>query len=336
MVALKSERRVYLWRMSPHATPKDASVDVKLIDILGLLKAAFDAKQAFAFVDADGKVVPSKDAAENCIFIADFKMSADGSTCRLLINRGDPDVAHPSFINPSALTVKNVPPGRGEVQGWSAHMVIRTKADPTGNHRAAFERMQNVSSTLVQRYLDALLDQATEGKPEYTFEKVLKKGKKSVVETRPYKLRLGINKVPSEDLLNDVKNGALTAITLIRRNPEYSGPGNPTVITSVKERLVIRTHKLEKDKAIDYIKDVTQWGKSNDYDEVQFSVTDLPGDTSANPRFAIEKADAMDTIYSRTHRITGFQKLLETCYQEIEPEIADKMSAELSNEKLWK
>lgn len=232
--------------------------------------------------------------------------------------------------------VKNVPPGRGEVQGWSAHMVIRTKADPTGNHRAAFERMQNVSSTLVQRYLDALLDQATEGKPEYTFEKVLKKGKNSVVETRPYKLRLGINKVPSEDLLNDVKNGALTAITLIRRNPEYSGPGNPTVVTSVKERLVIRTHKLEKDKAIDYIKDVTQWGKSNDYDEVQFSVTDLPGDTSANPRFAIEKADAMDTIYSRTHRITGFQKLLETCYQEIEPEIADKMSAELSNEKLWK
>lgn len=335
MVALKSERLVYLWRMTPHTTPKDAP-SVALKDILDLLKDAFDNKRAFAFVDADGKVVPSREAAENCIFIADFKTSQDGKTCRLLINRGDPDVAHPSFINPAALTVKNVLPGRGEVQGWSAHMVIDTIADAIGNHRAAFERMQNVSSTLVQRYLDALLDHVTEGKVEYTYKKPLKKGKKTIVEMRPYKLRLGINKVPSENLLNDVKTGALTAITLIRSEPEYSGPGDPTVVNSVKERLTIRTKKLEKDKALDYIKDVTQWGKNHDYDEVQFSVTDLPGDTSANPRFAIEKAEAMDTIYSRTHRITGFSKLLETCYQEIENEIAEKMAKDLSNENLWK
>jgi hypothetical protein len=335
MVALRSERRVYLWRIGPHSTPQEAP-SVALSDILGLLKDAFDNKRAFAFVDADGKVAPTQDAAENCIFIADFQTSADGKSCQLLINRGDPDVAHPSFINPAALTVKNVPPGPDEVQGWSAHMVLNLTSDATGNHRAAFERMQNVSSTLVQRYLDALLDQATEGDPKYTFEKALKRGKKTVVETRPYKLRLGINKVPSENLLEDVKTGSLTAITLIRREPQYSGPGDPTVVNSVKERLVIRTKKLEKDQALDYIKDVTQWGKNNDYDEVQFSVTDLPGNTSAHPRFAIEKADAMDTLYSRTHRITGFSKLLETCYQKIESEIADKMAAELINENLWK
>jgi len=209
-----------------------------------------------------GKVAPTQDAAENCIFIADFKTSADGKTCQLLINRGDPDVAHPSFINPAALTVKNVPPGPDEVQGWSAHMVLNLTSDATGNHRAAFERMQNVSSTLVQRYLDALLDQATEGDAKYTYEKALKRGKKTVIETRPYKLRLGINKVPSENLLEDVKTGSLTAITLIRREPQYSGPGDPTVVNSVKERLVIRTKKLEKDKALDYIKDVTQWGST--------------------------------------------------------------------------
>lgn len=335
MVALKSERHVYLWRVNPHATPKDAPA-VTLEKILDLLQEAFDNKRAFAFVDADGKVVPSTENAENCIFIADFKRLKGSHICQLLINRGDPDVAHPSFINPAALTVKNVAPGRGEVQGWSAHMVIDTTADATGHHRAAFERMQNVSSTLVQRYLDALLDQATHGKAEYSYEKPLKKGKKTVVETRPYKLRLGINKVPSENLVNDVNTGALTAITLIRREPEYTGPGNPTVVNSISERLTIRTKKLEKDQALDYIKDITQWGKSNDYDEVQFSVTDLPGDTSAHPRFAIEKADAMDTIYSRTHRITGFSKLLETCYQQIEEEIAGKMAQELSNENLWK
>ena len=335
MVALKSERRVYLWRLQPHTSPKDAPV-ITLSDILDLLKDAFVNKKAFAFVDAEGRVAPTHDAAENCIFIADFETSTDGKTCRILINRGDPEIAHPSFINPSALTVKNVPPGRGEVQGWSAHMVINKQADATGNHRAAFERMQNVSSTLVQRYLDALLDHTTEGKPEYVYQKTLKRGKKTIVEDRPYKLRLGINKVPSENLLDNVKVGALAGITLIKHNTEYSGPGDPTVVNSVKERLVIRTKKLDKDKAVDYIKEVTQWGKAHDYDEVQFSVTDLPGDTSANPRFAIEKADAMDTVYSRTHRITGFSKLLETCYQKIEADIADKMAIELSNEHLWK
>lgn len=335
MVALKSERRVYLWRIHPHATPKDAPV-VKLDDILDLLEDAFAKKRAFAFVDADGKVAPTQKTADNCIFIADFETSADGKTCRMLINRGDPEVAHPSFINPAALTVKNIPPGRGEVQGWSAHMVINKHADGTGKHRAAFERMQNVSSTLVQRYLDALLDHATNGKREYTYEKVLKRGKKTIVEERPYKLRLGINKVPSENLLEDVKEGSLTGITLIRQATEYNGPGDPTVVNSVKERLVIRTKKIDKNTAVDYIREVTQWGKDQNYDEVQFSVTDLPGDTSANPRFAIEKAEAMDTVYSRTHRLTGFSKLLETCYQRIESHIADKMARELSNEALWK
>lgn len=335
MVALKTERRVYLWRMRPHSTPNDAPV-VALSEILDLLETAFNDKKAFAFVDADGKVAPTQDAAENCIFIADFATSADGKTCRILINRGDPEIAHPSFINPVALTVKNVPPGQGEVQGWSAHMVINKQADATGNYRAAFERMQNVSSTLVQRYLDALLDHATQGKPEYIYQKSLKRGKKIIVEDRPYKLRLGINKVPSESLINNVKEGALNGVTFIRNETEYSGPGDPSVVNSVKYKLVIRTKKLDKDNALDYIKDVTQWGREHKYDEVQFSVTDLPGDTSANPRFAIEKADAMDTVYSRTHRITGFSKLLETCYQKIEAEIADKMAIELSNETLWK
>ena len=69
---------------------------------------------------------------------------------------------------------------------------------------------------------------------------------------------------------------------------------------------------------------------------MQFSITQLPGGSTAHPRFEIEKLDAMDTIYSRSHRITGFSNLLETCYQSIDGEIAGKMIAELSNKSLWK
>jgi hypothetical protein len=336
MVALKSERMIYLWRMSPHASPKEAPVDVKFEQIFEILKATYENKEAFAHVDAKGKVAPSHEAAENCIFIADIQKSRDGKTCSLLINRGDPDVAHPSFINPKAQTVTHVPPGRGEVQGWSAHMVIRTAADGMKGHRAAFERMQNVSSTLVQRYIDALVDKATEGKSEFTYKKPIKKGKKTEIEIRSYKLRLSINKVPSDDLVADVKKGRLSAIKLIRTKPEYSGPGDPTIVSSISEVLRIGTKNVDENSALDYIKKIRDWGKENEYDEVQFSITELPGGSTAHPRFEIEKLDAMDTIYSRSHRITGFSGLLETCYQEIDAEIAGKMIAELSNESLWK
>lgn len=336
MVALKSERRLYLWRVSPHASPKEAPANVKLEQIFDILKTAFDNKSAFAYVDDKGKVVPSNQIAENCIFIADISKSADGKTCTILINRGDPEVAHPSFINPKAQTVKHVPPGRGEVQGWSAHMVVRVAPDGIKGHRAAFERMQNVSSTLVQRYLDALVDKATEGQSEFTYEKPIKKGKKTVLEVRPYKLRLSINKVPSEDLVADVKKGRLSAIKLIRTKPNYSGPGDPTIVSSISEVLRIGTKNVENNKVMEYIEKIKFWGKENEYDEVQFSITELPGGASAHPRFEIEKLDAMDTIYSRTHRITGFSKLLETCYQKIDGEISGKMITELSNNSLWK
>jgi hypothetical protein len=100
--------------------------------------------------------------------------------------------------------------------------------------------------------------------------------------------------------------------------------------------LRIGTKNVDENSALDYIKKIRDWGKENEYDEVQFSITELPGGSTAHPRFEIEKLDAMDTIYSRSHRITGFSGLLETCYQEIDAEIAGKMIAELSNESLWK
>ncbi|HEX8301445.1 hypothetical protein [Sphingomonas sp.] len=337
MVALKTERRVFLWRVSPHAAPKDAGITVTFDQIFQILNDAFVSKKAFAHLDSDGNIVPSTASADpkKCIFIADIQVTADKKHCTFLINRGDPDVAHPSFINPIAQTVENVAPKGDQVQGWSAHMTIATVADSKGQHRACFERMQGVSSTLVQRYLDALTDAATEGDPAYVYDKPLKRGKKTVIEQRPYKLRLGINKIPSETLQKDLNDGVLSEITLIKTEPSYAGPGNPEVLNSVKEKLTIHTKKVAKDSAMDYIKEVTGWAKAHNYDEIQFRINSLPGDTTASPRFLLEKADAMDTLYARSRRLTGFTALLETCYAQISPEISSKMLAELTNESLW-
>lgn len=337
MVALKTERSVFLWHLAPHPMPREAPVDVTLNEILDHLKKAFEDKKAFAHIDSDGNLVElgSATPAKNCIYIADLRPNKSGTAVAMLINRGDPDVAHPSFINPLASTVKNVPPGADEVQGWSSHLIVSTEADALGRYRAAFERIPNVSSTLVQKYLDALIDHATGGDPNYVYQKLIRKGKKTSTEDRAYKLRLGIGKVPSENLERDIKDGVLTGVTLIRTNPKYAGPGDPTVLKSVKEQVTLRVKDVDDGRAMEFARSIAAWGRDNQYDEVQFKIEELPGNRSSSPRFQLEKADAMDTLYVRSRRLTDFNSLLETCYPEVNKEIARRMLDELNNDANW-
>ena len=337
MVALKTERQVFLWHIAPRAIPSDAPVDVKLSDILNILDDAIASKKAFVYLRSDGGIAGDKDPkdSKNCIFIAQMKTTHDGYARMLLINRGDPDAANPSFLDPVQNTVEHVPPGVDQVQGWSAHMTIAIQPSADGRHRACFERMTNVSATLAQRYLEALLDQATSGDPQYTYTKTVKKGKKYVDEIRSYKIRLGVNKVPSERVLDDIKNSELSGIKLIRKNVKYAGVASPSIVKEITETLKISTNDVDKNALQNYIHSVQQWGKDKGYDEIQFEVTNLPGGGSASPRFSLEIADAMDTLYSRSQRVTGFGKFLETCYADIDSEISGKMLDLMKDESHW-
>jgi hypothetical protein len=337
MVALKTERQVFLWHIAPRAIPSDGPPDVKLSDIFTILDAAIANNTAFAYLRPDGGIAGDSDPkdSKNCIFIAQMTTTPDGYARTLLLNRGDPDAANPSFLNPVKNTVQHVPPGKDQVQGWSAHMTIAIKPGTDGRHRACFERMTNVSATLAQRYIEALIDQATEGDPKYTYKKTVKKGKKFVEEVRAYKLRLGVNKVPSEKILDDIKNSELSGIKLIRKNAIYDGVASPSIVKDITETLKISMNDVDKNTLQNYIKNVQIWGKNKGYDEIQFEVTNLPGGGSASPRFSLEIADAMDTLYSRSQRITGFGKFLETCYADIDPEISSKMLGLMKDEAHW-
>jgi len=337
MVALKTERQVFLWHIAPRAIPADAPVTVKLSEIFAILDKAMEEKTAFAYLRSDGAIAGDEDEKDrkNCIFIAKMKTTPDGYARVLLLNRGDPDAADPSFLDPEKNTVEYVPPGEGQVQGWSAHLTIAIKPGADGRHRACFERMSNVSATLAQRYLETLIDQATQGNPEYTYSKTVKKGKKFVDEDREYKIRLGVNKVPSEKILEDIKNSELGGIKLIRKNVKYAGVNVPNVVKEITETLRISTKNVEPATLMSYISDVQKWGKEEGYDEIQFDVRNLPGGGSASPRFSLEIADAMDTLYSRSQRITGFKAFLKTCYAEIDPEISGKMLGLMKDEAHW-
>jgi hypothetical protein len=337
MPALRTERHVFLWKVSAQTVPADAPLNHSVPQILDMLHAAYEEGKAFAFLNSAGRLASGEDEQDikKCIFIADMKLSNDQSAWCLLINRGDPDVVHPSFMNPRSRSVKNIEPARDEVQAWSAHMVVDVAPQKDGRHRACFEQMPGVSSTLVQTYLDALLSHAAEGDPQFSFTRHLKRGRKVVEVSRPFKLRLEVGKVPSESLKEDVKKGTLREITLHRTNVEYQGPAAPSVVKSVKSELRILTKDVTETAAMAYAQSIIPWAREHGYDEIQFHVTKLPGGTSAHPRFELDKLDALETLYSRSQRITGFREMLSACYEEMHPELAKKMLAIIREDSHW-
>ncbi|WP_147385846.1 hypothetical protein [Oleomonas cavernae] len=337
MVALKTERQIFMWRMQGHPLPKEASAEVDIHKIFEIIELAHQNGSAKMYFDNDHKIVMEQgDFSEvNCIYIADIKTNGRQGIKTILINRGDPDAANPAFIKPVSEDVRSVEPEDDEMQGWSAHLVISTNADSQGEFRACFEQMQNVSSTLVQKLLDSILDKYTQGNSDFLYEKVLRSRGKTRVELRPYKIRLSINRVPSEKIIEDIKKGELSEINLIKKKPQYTGPGAPDIMKSISEKLTIRTKRVDENRISNYIRNVMLWAKNNNYNEIQFKITDLPGKKSSSPRLMVDKIDAMETLYSRSQRITGFGLMLEACYSKVQLQIEKKMISVIESEERW-
>ena len=101
MVALRSERRVFLWRIHPRPVPLDSKKTVTFDECLKILETAFKAGTARAYLGVSGILDDnSADRDEkNQIYIAQITRNVNRKTVTLLINRGDPNVVSPAFIN---------------------------------------------------------------------------------------------------------------------------------------------------------------------------------------------------------------------------------------------
>jgi hypothetical protein len=127
MVALKTERRVYMWQVASRPMPKEAPIIVTLAEVIGTLRAAYGDEIAEIFLNSDGRVMPPDAPAadkdpKNRVYISDF--SEDEGFVTMLINRGDPTVSDTAFIDAETGKVRTVAPRENESQGWSAHLVI--------------------------------------------------------------------------------------------------------------------------------------------------------------------------------------------------------------------
>lgn len=338
MVALKTERRVYMWHSGPRPLPREAPVTVTLKEIVTILKTAFDAQQAELYLSEDGRVLPAEAPAtskdpKNRVYIADF--DEDNNFVTMLINRGDPTVADTAFIDAITHDVRTIPPGKNESQGWSAHLVI-SKIANNDIHRACFERMPHATSWFVEMLFRRILETHATNNAEYVFVKSMRKGGKIVHENHNYRPYLSIKKVPSEQLKEDIKQGELSSIVLIDSKAKFTGPDSPDVIKSVERKLVIKPNKaVAQAKVLQYFQKLIPWAKAQKFDTIQVKLTDLPGGATASPRFLIEQGDATETLYVRTQRLLNFGEMLASCYAKIMPEIKAKMVTLIKDNEKW-
>lgn len=341
MVASVSERRVHMWHVRPMMWPTEAQqhISVSLDDIVGLLEAEWSAKRARVFLAKGGsKIIDESDAAadpKNQLYIADIARNATTKTVTILINRGDPDTAPTAFLNIPAASVRTPKAGAPETPGWSAHLVVSLTADGAGRHRAAFEQMQRVSSSLVEMALSRMLERAVEGNPAFTYSVAVKKGGKARMvqqKGRPY---LDAARVPSENLKDDLDQGSLSSVTLTRRKRYYAGVGASDVIRYEEEKIVIHTAPVAKAKVISTLEDVIKQAKDDGFEKVSFKLDKLPGNATNNPTIDLSVQDALEHLYVRAVRLDNFVAPLDGCYAKTCVEIEQKMIDVVNDQNRW-
>lgn len=339
MVALKTERRVYMWHVAPRPVPVEAPKIVTLEEIIDIIKDSHTKQQADIFLSPEGRVLKD-DAPEsqrdpaNRIYIADIDDREDFIT--ILINRGDPSVTDAAYIHVISKSVRTVVPEPNESPGSSAHLIIKKEVDRIeGKYRACFERMPHVSSTHVESLLAAILTRYAIESPKYFYYKRSRRNNKYVTEYKQYIPSLEIRKVPSDQIKHDIDRGELSSIVLIESRSEFAGPDAPGIVKSAQKRLIIKPKKAEKYKILSFIQALTPWAVKEGFNEIKVNMRSLPGNITASPRFELDQEDATETLYVRSQRLTQFSTMLEGCYGSICEQIQREMISLLNDIDKW-
>jgi len=339
MVALKTERRVFMWRIRPRTVPAEIPKTATLEEIISILEDAKAAKKARCYLsggrllDEEKGEIPDE---KNQIYVADIKRDHRHKTVTLLVNRGDPDAVSPAFIDANKNTVTVVHPKENQTPGWSSHLVISLQ-DERGGHRACFEKMSHVSSHLVLLALDKIIATAVAKNTHYTYEKRVKHGagKPDTREKRPYRPALATSRVPSEKLERDLEQGELSGVTLTKSLKSYAGPGAKELVTQQQEKIVIRTRAADKKLAAAFIRGIANFGKEKGFEGITFHLEKLPGGQSNNPTIALDDHDALEQLYVRAQVLDRFTDFLDACYPAICVEIERKMIQIITSNHGW-
>lgn len=332
MVALKTERRVFIWRIRSHCEPEEANEAVTIDQVVDILASEFQAGRARMYISDTGRFLKDDDPEideKNQLYIADLNRDEEAKTVTILVNRGDPTTVATAYLNPDANEVRVPQPQDHEAPGYSAHLVISTvpmKGKTLGQYPACFEQMPRVSGSLVMSLVNRILREATKDDRNYTYTVPVHTKQKIGSRMKRYRPVLSEKRIPSERLIDDLEKGVLSGVTLTKRASIYNGPGRDRLIRREEQRLVIRTNPAAPKVMTQFLRDLQEFARDESFETITFDLEKLPHNQSNKPTLVLDDQDAMEQLYVRAQIISGFGDVfLEACYPKICDPIANKM-----------
>ena len=345
MTLTRFDRQVFLVKYRVSSYPVSAP-SVPVLRTLAIIKELFESGATEKFFDEKGDFLSKADVEKrinegantdslgNLMFIQDI-VETD-KTFAVLINRATVDATDPAFWNRKQNKVVPIKRGDGESPAFSGHLII----DKTGiggtetSHRAVIDRVPHLSRTIVQSYLRRLMKEYAEDNAEFTYKK--KKGKKEET-TEPFRPIIHVANQATTSLEEDIKKGRITSVEFIRRTSAYAGLNQLPRVTGASERLILRFERggVGRDQ-LTWLNSARETALEAGYDEVLVKLDDLPNGGSSSPRFAVEKAEAADVLYSRCELIENLPNELAQCTEKVDNDLASSMIKFLTSAEFWR
>ncbi|MDO6610443.1 hypothetical protein Q4601_09065 [Shewanella sp. 1_MG-2023] len=217
---------------------------------------------------------------------------------------------------------------KGKDQGfeYSSHILISRTLDTKKRHLVLVEKSPLLSTHYLELFLNKVLFEiAKENESDYTIAQefgVLDSETGKVRNIR-YKPIIGLESKPDEDLMEAIRLGNFSSITLVSRE-EKSINGTDSNVEIIETQREVRLSTKFTGSTGSFFNGIKQYYK-NDFDTVKVSYKSGGVNSSANFDVSNISVDGLEKAVTKKVLIDGFNETLKDAYTMLSNDIIEKM-----------
>jgi hypothetical protein len=308
------ERLIYYYDLVVGVN-KQAAVAPSLMDVIEVLKSACDTDDAFLDID--------KGTATLSLTHVEIKL--DKMVATLLVEISDKRAPDVHFVNAETGNVRDARKQAGEGRGSSAHLLVSLieQPDRPDTYVALLEKNTGLSRSLVKRLFQAVLRKAYKADPNtFTCEnKFGARTRAGNVKREQFRPMLDFEGHPSSDFIDDLEEGTLKEITLIR-GEAMTAIGGKTWLKKAETTVTISAdYNGLIPNLWNQVKEVLRV-KSEDYENARVKFKSIDGHSHTVP-IDTASGNIVDDRYVKSVRLTAINPFLDEYYPGIVGHLRD-------------
>lgn len=283
------------------------------------------------FSNIEDRFLKQYQAGKAVVYVADKALNNVGRNTFLTILIAISDKRRPDHVltNPIAEQRRQIEKNDGEGNEHSCHVVINLTPTMEGGHcyKAAFEQVPLFSSQYVNRFIRHVFKQVTMTRPR-TVPNPAGVRENGEFEPVPVALKTEFRAVPSEELLNDLKNGVISQIELSREEAGLQKFDEGAYTVDKRSTLLLEPAKNRQMPPIsDVIASVCKTASKKEFTTAR--VRWRAGGQSHTAKFDCDTASIADNRYIKRHTFVLEAPLPASC-DKIDAHLARLMMAWIS------